>query len=153
MELFRQKRSLWRCTFIIDKTLLLLPRQLVRLPYSRASASMWGNFSKVLARAKRSPATDSITAPSKLETCKKKHGLEHTHVRVMRLKIYRDRGISPQRLLGIKGLTLWLPRAPNGALKMPGLISHVVPRSTQRPQRLYPVYFAHVLTSVLIYIL
>ena len=50
-------------------------------------------------------------------------------------------------------LTLWLPRAPNGALKMPGLISHVVPRSTQQPQRLYPVYFAHVLTSVLIYIL
>ena len=49
--------------------------------------------------------------------------------------------------------TLWLPRAPNGALKMPGLISHVVPRSTQQPQRLYPVYFAHVLTSVLIYIL
>ena len=50
-------------------------------------------------------------------------------------------------------LTLWLPRAPNGALKMPGLISHVVPRSTQQPQRSYPVYFAHVLTSVLIYIL
>ena len=50
-------------------------------------------------------------------------------------------------------LTLWLLRAPNGALKMPGLISHVVPRSTQQPQRYYPVYFAHVLTSVLIYIL
>ena len=50
-------------------------------------------------------------------------------------------------------LTLWLPRAPNGALKMPGLISHVVLRGTQQPQRLYPVYFAHVLTSVLIYIL
>ena len=53
----------------------------------------------------------------------------------------------------LKYLTLWLPRAPNGALKMPGLISHVVPRSTQQPQRSYPVYFAHVLTSVLIYIL
>ena len=55
--------------------------------------------------------------------------------------------------LHFEWLTLWLPRAPNGALKMPGLISHVVPHSTQQPQRSYPVYFAHVLTSVLIYIL
>ena len=50
-------------------------------------------------------------------------------------------------------LTLWLPRAPNGALKMPCLINPVALRSTQQPQRSYPVYFAHVLTSVLIYIL
>ena len=49
--------------------------------------------------------------------------------------------------------TLWLPRAPKSALKMPVLISRVVPRSMQQPQRLYPVYFAHALTSVLIYIL
>ena len=36
---------------------------------------------------------------------------------------------------------------------MPCLINPAVLRSTQQPQRSYPVYFAHVLSSVLIYIL
>ena len=40
-------------------------------------------------------------------------------------------GCSPMRR---SSLTLWLPRAPNGALKMPGLISHAVPRNTHQPQ-------------------
>ena len=69
------------------------------------------------------------------------------------IKVIRVLSPEMKDLPYITSLTLWLPRAPNGALKMPGLISHVVPRSTQQPHRLYPVYFAHVLTSVLIYIL